>query len=94
MWEVLEGTPLTQLVWLGKAKVIYSSGARPRVCEWRGDKQQIRRASAASFPLRPASPAAQPVTDLPEAATEGRRRCRSRGDCNGSSLPPARAEPV
>lgn len=59
---------------LVKAEVIYSSGARPRACEWRGDKQQIRRALAASFPLHPAAPTAQPVTDLPAAAAEGRRQ--------------------
>lgn len=80
--EALVGTPLSQpgmeTTRLGKAGVIYSSGAQPRACEWRGDKQQIRRASAASFPLRPAAPTAQPVTDLPGAAVEpGTRQIRA-----------------
>lgn len=85
-----------ETAWLGKAWVTYSSGTRPRACEWRGDKQQIRRASAASFPLRPAAPAAQPAADLPGAAAEGRRQLSGAagGGRTGTPLPPALAEPV
>lgn len=83
-----------ETVWLGRAGVIYSSGARPRACEWREDKEQIRRASAASFPPGPVAPAAQPGLTCP-VAMDGRGQLSGEaGGATGSPLAPARAELV
>lgn len=74
-----------ETVWLGRAGVIYSSGARPRACEWREDKEQIRRASAASFPPGPVAPTAQPGLTCP-VAMEGRGQLS--GEAGGATGTP------
>lgn len=60
-----------EMVRLGEAGVIYSSGARPRACEWREDKEQIRKPRLPHFRPVPRLPLPGPGLTCP-GGVEGR----------------------